>query len=446
MTSRTRVAMLLTLMLSLCVAPAFAQDETQNMVRTRLEPANVAVGEPASLYIDILTTGFFIAAPDLPALEIPGAIVKLSDERSAHLNEQIKGVTWYGIEHRYEITPIVAAPLTIPAFDVTVHPGPAGKPVVLHGAARQLPVSSPPGAGDAFVTHDLTITQKLDAAPELKVGDAITRTVRLRALGTPAMFIPPLPVGNVAGVKSYPQSPQLEDESTPRSAGVRIEQTSYVLQQPGRVTLPGVHITWWSLDKKALETATTPDVSFDVVAAPPTPAAFTAAQKEPQPAPVAPRRPLREQLIDAGLAALAIVALGAVIMVATRLVPALLRRQRARHASYRESEAFAFGQLQSAMRGGDAAETAAALYHWLDRVPGVPSPARAHWLHHLDERLLLHSELLVGAAYGSTGAKAARRAISSMERYLPPARRRWLRRRDAGPARAASLLPPLNPA
>ncbi|HKE96094.1 MAG TPA: hypothetical protein VKB34_17430, partial [Povalibacter sp.] len=230
-----KAACLLALLL---ISGAAAAQSVQ--VRTRLDPAaGVVVGQPVKLYVDVLTDSFFIAQPELPALDIPGVIIKLSDERPEHLNEQINGTSWYGIRFTYVMTPIAATAFDIPRFAVTAFPGPTGKPVTAHAPDRTLVASSPPGAEGAFVTRDLRITQHLDVDPaKLHVGDALTRTIELVAMDTPAMFIPVIEWPSVRGLTPYPKAPELED--VPESAGPvghRIESTTYILQQAGDFTL-----------------------------------------------------------------------------------------------------------------------------------------------------------------------------------------------------------------
>ena len=130
------------------------------------------------------------------------------------INTTVKGISWTGIEHKYTITPIVAADLDIPAFEVSAQRRAGIDTIATKTRAVKLQVSAPAEAGDAFITHDLKLTQKTNAdLAALKVGDSFTRTIELKATGTPAMFIPDVDFGEVRGLKAYPQTPRVNDSA-----------------------------------------------------------------------------------------------------------------------------------------------------------------------------------------------------------------------------------------
>ncbi|HEY6641907.1 hypothetical protein [Povalibacter sp.] len=260
-------------------------------MRTRLEPAaGVAVGQPATLVVDVFTDQFFTSGIELPALNVPGAVIRLSDDRPPHISDTIRGANWVGIEHKYTITPIVAADLALPAFEISARIGPQRQSLTATTKPLDLHVVAPPGAEGAFVTHDLALQQTTDAdLSALKVGDAFMRTIAATARGTPAMFIPDVVLGNTAGLMAYPQAPVLADSApgTP-VVGHRTFAVNYVVQQPGDFVLPAIDVRWWDLDTHKTVDARIPAVRIHAIAAPAAPLAF--ALPTEQPVAAAPRK------------------------------------------------------------------------------------------------------------------------------------------------------------
>ncbi len=348
----------------------FAADSPGILVRTRLEPTSVSISQAATLHVEVYTDAFFTSGISLPPLTIPGAIVKLSDERPLHLNTTVKETNWTGIEHKYTVTPIVAVDLDIPAFEVSAHAGPASTPVTAKTRAVKLQVSAPAEAGDAFITHDLKLTQKTDAdLAALKVGDSFTRSIELQATGTPAMFIPDVDFGDVPGLKAYPQPPLLTDSAPDAPLrGTRTFAVSYVVQEAGDFDLPAIAVRWWDLDTKQLRTAQVPALNVHAVAKPSSPPAFSIPVEAPAAAPH-PAIDWRTWLLSAAVVVATSLALYLLAPHAARSLASLRRRYQQQHAAYLQSERFAYRRLETAIRSDRRKAIPAALYRWLDTLP-----------------------------------------------------------------------------
>lgn len=424
--------------------PAMAAEVPSALVRTRIEPAaGVAIGQPATLYVDVFTDSFFTSGVELPALIVPGAVIRLSDERPSHISETIRGTNWVGIEHKYSITPIVAADLTIPAFEVGVHLGPQSQPTTLTGKSTTLKVSIPAGADGAFVTHDLRMNASTDAdVSHLKVGDAFTRSIELIATGTPAMFIPDVALDAPPGLKAYPHEPTLSD-APPGSPvkGRRTFSATYVVQRAGDYQLPSSSVRWWDLDTRRIETAEIPALSVHAEAAAATAPPFAVpAQQAPPP----PRR------IDWRRIAIVVAAALALLCTSWWLAPhvrrlgrKLIARRHAQHLRHLDSERHAFSQLQATLHG-DGSHAAAALYHWLDRVPADKTATHGAATTSLveDREFRIRSAALLQRLYGG-GRTDASAAARDLRRSLRDARRTALKHtgRDA----RSVTLPIMNP-
>ncbi len=96
--------------------------------------------------------------------------------------------------------------------------------------------------------------------PQFKVGEPITRTIKITAQGLSGEQLPPLTnILNGEEFKFYPDQPQIESATTARGkSGHRIESMAIVPSQAGELTLPATQVAWWNTKTNKLETAELP--------------------------------------------------------------------------------------------------------------------------------------------------------------------------------------------
>lgn len=106
------------------------------------------------------------------------------------------------------------------------------------------------------------------AAPSFRVGEAVKRTVVLRALGASAEQLPAFEIPSASGVRQYDEGAR--DGSVPTDDGivsVREQTVALVPSQPGRVTLPAVEVSWWDAEAEEARTASVPAREIEVLPA-----------------------------------------------------------------------------------------------------------------------------------------------------------------------------------
>jgi len=127
------------------------------------------------------------------------------------------------------------------AFDLKVLP----KPPFKNGktAAYWLPTSS------------LQIFESWgDKPPEFTVGEPVTRTFRLTAVGLPASQLPYLHTEKLDFAKLYPDQPLLNDDTSANGLiGIRMDKVALIPTKPGKFTLPEIRVPWWNTNKKRWE-------------------------------------------------------------------------------------------------------------------------------------------------------------------------------------------------
>lgn len=351
----TNVGWVVWILCAVWVQGAFAQSP---IVRARIEPSEVVVGTEQRLVVDVLVPTWLLSAPRLPELEIPGVIAMRSAENAVNLSESIGGQTWSGVSTGYVLYTQRAGRYTTPADPVSLEYAVEGKPTRVEiplPVERFSAVLAPGATGPVLVAEDFTLTQDVEPAPEgLRVGDALRRTIRMRASRTRAMLLPALETTSVDGLSAYPDTPRLVD--TPGERGgppvaERVESTSWILEQPGTYELPPLTVLWWNPEAEQLEAVDVPAVSFEVAPSP----VFASGAREG--GGISWRLAALVTLLVAGIAAVlrrdALARTG--VWVADRLHEA------------RTSERALFGAFVRATRSGNARAILSALYGWLDR-------------------------------------------------------------------------------
>ena len=113
-----------------------------------------------------------------------------------------------------------------------------------------LDIKSPPSryTGDTWLpASSFYVSEKWETSPEnLKVGDSITRTLEIKALGLLGSALPPLGIEKIKGLKIYPDVPAVESQQHESGAqSIRQESIALVAVAPTTVTLPEIRIPWW---------------------------------------------------------------------------------------------------------------------------------------------------------------------------------------------------------
>ena len=101
---------------------------------------------------------------------------------------------------------------------------------------------------------------------KIQMGEPLTRTVVMVAKGVRGEQLPELPTPNYGSIKNYPDKPTIKtDFDGSWVVGTREEKYALVPTQPGSVTIPGISIPWWNIERAQWETAQLPSRTLTVV-------------------------------------------------------------------------------------------------------------------------------------------------------------------------------------
>ena len=256
---------------------------------------------------------------DLSEPRLKDAIVRrLGDDRE--YGAQRGGVRYNVLERRYAIFPQSPGRLTVPApvldaevvdpsrrrrgmrdffgndpffndpffrndpFDQLFAPT---RHVRVRGEARTAEVQPRPAGwqGPWLPAQGLQVSQAWQPpGGQVRVGEPVTRIVRLSAQGLTGEQLPDLTPADVPGARVYPDPGHAQDEVTGEGiVGRREQRIAYVPERAGQLELPPVEVRWFDVRSGQPRTARLPGLEVTVLPAP--------AGQTPPPAPAATPRP-----------------------------------------------------------------------------------------------------------------------------------------------------------
>ena len=422
--------------LLLAVMPAARDSVAQQagapepIVRVTLDPPRVVVGQQTTLRILVLAPNYMTSTPELPGFQVRNAVTR--PLRSVNTSEQRDGVSYAGVNFEYAIYPQEAGSYAIADQKVSI------KYAAEPPTTREAEIALPRFAFDAFVpdaaaelrpflsASQLAIEQTITrSSDQLKAGDAVTRTVTIRAEGTPAMLLPPQRFASIDGLKLYPAQPALEDKTEARTdvmTSTRVDSATYIMERSGDYGLPPIDVHWWNVAEGKVEVAHLDGVPLKVASNPAAEGGVSAGE-------AASGGLNWNSLIDLVtdhwvllLLAAAALALPACLM--PRMLRYILAASRRRRAAYLQSEAFAFGQFRHAVRRRNAQAAYFAMLEWL---PHVGATAPDHTMESFkaaarDPALDRQIDAIEDELFGST-RETARWSPRQLLRHVPAARR-----------------------
>lgn len=163
-------------------------------------------------------------------------------------------------EQQYAIFPQQSGLLTLipPRFKALIYDY-VPRQVSAHGKGMQLEVLSAPLSGtrmnDPWLpAKQLTLQENYQSNDKLKVGDTITRTIELKALGVPVELLPTISFASSDDVSAYPEKPVTENHIQADGVmGTAKYQVTYVIHSSGEVRIPAVVVRWFDTTKGKVE-------------------------------------------------------------------------------------------------------------------------------------------------------------------------------------------------
>jgi len=271
----------------------------------RSEPITLHVSEPGNEGSDTLAPIFIDSSLDQDSVYVQAQVVltlriyhsvslyddstlsplQMSDALVERLGEprtyekDINGIRHGVIEIRYALFPQKSGTLSIPAqlFSATTvasngafYGSRFGKSTQVKSPEIPLEVKAKPAEYPAdapwLPATDLTLVEAWSPQPQdAQLGEALTRSLMLKAEGLSSTQLPPLESPPVAGLRRYPDQPSLNDEVTDKGvSGSREQREALVATGAGEYVLPSVELVWWNTVEDRLERSTLPERTLQV--------------------------------------------------------------------------------------------------------------------------------------------------------------------------------------
>lgn len=421
-------------LLFLTAMPASAQDTQIPEIRTSLEEDTAVPGQPLIYRVSVLVPTWLPSPPVFPSYEIPNVVVRLPSRASGPTSETINGETWSGVTRSYRLYPMTAGTFQIPAgtIKVTYADPDNQQPVAVDAQTEAFEITGkiPEGAEDLapfLAARTLTLERSVEGSTDdMKVGDALTVKTVAKVTGVAPMFVPPLAEDSPAdGLASYPKEPVLDEkEDRGLLSGTRTEETALVAEAAGTYTLPEKTLSWYNLESGAVETATVPEITFEVTGA--------AAGAPVEPAETFDWRALAWSVVLLALA-------GFLAVLAWRnMSPKIRRLADDLKARYHASESYLFGKLVTAIRHRDLNGTLQYGSAWNRAVHG--GIRTADWMHY--EQALHECSAL---SYSDEKSFTGKDADARWTHLLQEVRTMRRNHRKHRPTASSSALPDINP-
>lgn len=146
---------------------------------------------------------------------------------------------------------------------------------------KVLPAPDMPAGQYWLPVEQLTLAQAWsEDAKTMEVGQPVTRTVSMIAVGIGDKQLPDFPEATIPGVGIYPDRAELTSRVGKNGVtSSKRQDITYIPSRPGNYALPTIEIPWWDTVEKQWKTASLPGKTITVAAAAGKPASTPAAQQ-----------------------------------------------------------------------------------------------------------------------------------------------------------------------
>ncbi|MCL1048942.1 BatD family protein [Shewanella abyssi] len=250
----------------LVVAPSTVNELQQAgklKVKTRLSPTTVvSPQQQVDLYIQIWTDTWFGGGAQIATFDVKDTIVLRRKKLANNSTERINGTTWSVQEWQLTLYPQSTGLFTVPVIAVAVNIADTPSSTIkgtLYTEAQTFKVALPDErlstTANWIAAPKVTFEQKLTPklGTQLKIGDAITRTLTIKATESSAMLFPDFPLYQTEMLQGYLGPVNSEDRQYRGDfSASKIYQQTYIVQQSGEVSLPELSFYWWNTDAQKL--------------------------------------------------------------------------------------------------------------------------------------------------------------------------------------------------
>lgn len=291
------------------------------------------------------------------------------------------------LERNYAVFPERSGELSIPPMELTGRlverrssnvwqPAVRGRRVRVESEALQLAIESkPPGFSGAEwqPARDYRLTQQISSGDALRVGEPVTRTVIIDAVGLEENMIVEPAWPELPGARIYPDQPQgITRDDGQWVLGHKEFRYAVVPEQEGELVLPELKVEWWDTQNSRVRTAVLPPhtifVQPSALVPPPAPPVSVAGETGAASRQDIQGEPAYWRWLALLFAVLWLLTLTAAWKMKGRKLNDSPRNVHATEAPGDQAEALS--RLEKACKAGDRRQARSALQYWLHAVSG----------------------------------------------------------------------------
>ena len=220
-----------------------------------------------------------LAKANLSEPELPDAMIEKLGEDAIYTT-QISGATYGVIERKYALFPQKSGTVTIKPLTLNADIVARGKQSFFSSQMTQRriiksnpitlnvqPIPSEFGNSTWLAAENVELSQTWSGDfSQMKVGEPITRTIKLVARGSTVGQVPQLSEQIDPQLKAYNDQPVLHEDKTPTGIiATREEKMAFIPAKSGDYTLPEIKISWFNTQSQKTEMAVLPEVNLKVL-------------------------------------------------------------------------------------------------------------------------------------------------------------------------------------
>lgn len=244
-----------------------------------IDKESVFVQEQLLFSIRLYYTISGIRNPIFTDLEMPDTVIQMIGTPNQY-EKLVDGVRYGVYEKQYALFPQRSGTLEIPDImfrgEVTdgasryVFRNLSTRTITSYTEGYTIEVKAKPDTYPAnaiwLPASELTIKQDWDNDfSNVRIGDALNRTIEIEAVGLDGAALPPLVLADVESVNAYPDPAEISRSYVDGNiVGKRIQSNSLVMTETGTVRVPGLSLPWFDIDTEEVKYASIDDTAISV--------------------------------------------------------------------------------------------------------------------------------------------------------------------------------------
>lgn len=246
-------------------------------VNAFIDPADQIVArQNVKLTIETATSGWFTGGTRITIPEVPGLLILQNEKFASNASERRNGDTWVIQRWTMDVYALQAGDYLVPPLEMAVQLK-TSEGTDISGLVTTAPISISAilpaalrGLNEWVAAPDFFVRQTFDRPLDsLAVGDAFEQTIEFGASDVMAMMLPLYKPQSLAGIAAYPLPPVVENKiNRGQNIATRSRRISYIIEKPGKFTLPAQDYFWWNTRSHQLELVTLGAVTLDAGGSP----------------------------------------------------------------------------------------------------------------------------------------------------------------------------------